>query len=77
MYYQDTSSRINFFAGLVVGLAVGAGIALLVAPQSGKRTRRQLLRAAADAREGAGQRWQGVAEELRSSVDAGRRRFGL
>ncbi len=33
----------------VIGVAVGAGVALLVAPQSGRRTRRQIARKAEDA----------------------------
>ncbi len=33
----------------LIGVAVGAGVALLTAPQSGQRTRRQLVRKAEDA----------------------------
>jgi len=32
----------EFFAGLVIGALVGAGIALIMAPQSGEETRAQL-----------------------------------
>ncbi len=32
----------EFFAGLVIGALVGAGIALLMAPQSGEETRAQI-----------------------------------
>ena len=35
----------------LVGAVVGGGIALLLAPQSGERTRRQLRRMAEDAKE--------------------------
>jgi len=38
----------------LIGAAVGGGIALLAAPQSGKRTRDQLKRMAGDAKEKAG-----------------------
>lgn len=45
----------TFAAGLLIGALVGAGIALLVAPQSGEETRRTIARRArrlaADARE--------------------------
>jgi gas vesicle protein len=45
----------TFAAGLLIGALVGAGIALLVAPQSGEETRhaiaRRARRLAADARE--------------------------
>ncbi|HFB98861.1 MAG TPA: YtxH domain-containing protein [Bryobacterales bacterium] len=33
----------------LIGVAVGAGVALLTAPQSGQRTRRQIARKAEDA----------------------------
>jgi gas vesicle protein len=32
----------SFLAGIVVGAAVGAGVALLMAPESGERTRRAI-----------------------------------
>jgi gas vesicle protein len=45
----------TFAAGLLIGALIGAGVALLVAPQSGAETRRTLARRArrlaADARE--------------------------
>jgi gas vesicle protein len=34
----------NFFAGIVIGAAIGAVTALLFAPESGKRTRKRLNR---------------------------------
>ena len=41
MRYQDNSRTFNFLVGLVLGLVVGGGLALLTAPQSGRRTDRK------------------------------------
>ncbi|MDX1396712.1 MAG: YtxH domain-containing protein [Gemmatimonadota bacterium] len=38
----------TFIAGVALGTLIGAGVALLVAPQSGERTRRDIARAAED-----------------------------
>lgn len=40
----------RFFEGVVVGAVIGAGISLLLAPQSGKETRRLLRRLKDDRR---------------------------
>lgn len=42
---------IKFWAGFTVGILAGAGVALLCAPQSGAKTRRQLKRKLEDADE--------------------------
>lgn len=39
-----------FFAGLLLGGLIGAGVMLLLAPQSGKKTRKQILRKSRDLR---------------------------
>ncbi|HXV99950.1 MAG TPA: YtxH domain-containing protein, partial [Anaerolineae bacterium] len=39
---SSQNSSVLFFAGLVVGGLVGAGLALLLAPQSGEETRGQI-----------------------------------
>jgi len=76
MYYDEESSgALNFLLGMMVGAATGAAIALLIAPQSGKRTRRQLRRAVVTARDGAGERWGDLTDEVRSAVEAGRRKI--
>lgn len=64
MYYEDESGAVKFFAGMVLGAVIGASLALLTAPQSGKRTRRRLLRAVTTARDSAGSRWRELADEL-------------
>jgi len=41
----------RFFEGVIVGAVIGAGVSLLLAPQSGKETRRLLRRLKDDRRE--------------------------
>src|SRR5690606_13751003 len=61
--------RISFVSGLVLGAVIGAGIALLTAPQPGRRTRRRIQRKAIGIRENAGYRWDDLADEVRDRVD--------
>ncbi len=77
MYYEERSSGLSFLAGLVLGAAIGAGVALLTAPQSGKRTRRKLQRAAAGVRSSATDRWNDFTGDVRSVVKGGRRRLRM
>jgi gas vesicle protein len=44
MYYEKDSGVTNFVAGMLVGAVLGAGIALLSAPDSGKATRTRIVR---------------------------------
>ncbi len=60
---------VGFVAGLLLGAAIGVAAALLSAPQSGRRTRRKLGRAAVEIRQSSGDRWDDVAEEVRNRVD--------
>lgn len=75
MYYDESSATFNFLTGLAVGLIIGAGVALLMAPQSGKRTRKRIRRTATDVREAAGERVDDLTGELRSAV--GKKRFSF
>ncbi len=77
MYYEERSSGLSFLAGLVLGAAIGAGVALLTAPQSGKRTRRKLQRAAEGVRSSATDRWNDFTGDVRSVVKGGRRRLRM
>lgn len=45
---QENNNPISFLAGAVLGGAVGAALALLFAPQSGKETRKMLKDKAKD-----------------------------
>ena len=50
--YQNNASHAGtFFAGLLVGGLVGATTMLMLAPQSGKKTRRQIQQKSMDLRE--------------------------
>jgi gas vesicle protein len=69
MEYDDDARLFNFISGLICGAAIGAGVAILMAPESGKKTRRRISRAAEDLRENAGDRWDDLADEVRERVD--------
>ena len=77
MYYRDEKHTAYFLGGMAVGLLLGAGIAMLTAPQSGRRTRRRLKSAMGGAVGSMGDRWGDLSEELREAVDKGRRRLNL
>jgi len=69
MDYENDADLFNFVSAFLLGAAVGAGIAILTAPQSGRRTRRKIRRAAGDLRVGAEDRWDELADEVKSRVD--------
>jgi gas vesicle protein len=75
MYYDEETGTVNFVAGLLIGAVIGASLALLSAPQSGKRTRRRIVRAVTDATDVAGGKWTDLADELQGAVRAGRKRI--
>lgn len=70
MEYDEHSSQVmNFVSGLVLGAVIGAGIALLTAPESGRRTRRRIRRTASDVRDTATDRWDELADDVKGRVD--------
>lgn len=75
MYYEKESNALNFVAGLAIGAILGASVALLTAPQSGKRTRRQIVRVVADAKREAGDELEEVSGRVRRAVKRHRRRI--
>ena len=75
MYYDDPKRTYPFLTGLLVGAMVGAGIALLAAPNSGRRTRKKMLRRVMHTGRDAGDRLDDWAGEFRTALRAGRRRF--
>lgn len=77
MYYDEDSGAINFVAGMLLGAVLGASLALLTAPQSGRKTRKRLIRAVSSAREVAGDRWEDLTDEVQDAVKAGRKRVRL
>lgn len=72
MYYEKESGSLNFVAGLAMGAILGASIALLTAPTSGKRTRRHIVRAVEAARDTADDNWDEIAARARRAVRQGR-----
>lgn len=75
MYYDEESATVSFLSGLVVGVAIGAGLALLLAPQSGRRTRRRLVRSVEGVTDRATGRWDDVTDDLRGAVRSGRKKI--
>ncbi|MEJ2695777.1 MAG: YtxH domain-containing protein [Candidatus Sulfobium sp.] len=51
MFHEDDDNRATVLISFLIGGIVGAGMALLFAPQSGKRTRGKIVDLAEDARD--------------------------
>ncbi len=60
---------VTFVSGFLLGAMVGAGIALLAAPEAGMRTRRRIRKVAGGLRESAGDHWEDLAEDVKERVD--------
>ncbi|MEX1256256.1 MAG: YtxH domain-containing protein [Gemmatimonadota bacterium] len=79
MAHEEDPQILGFVAGLICGAAIGAGVAILMAPDSGRKTRKRLQKAAVDLRETAADRWDDVAEDVKDRVeevlDGARKRF--
>ena len=69
MEYEDNQQLFNFVSGVVLGAIIGAGIALLAAPDTGQRTRKGIVRVAGDLRDGATDRFDDLADEMKRKVD--------
>lgn len=63
----------EFVLGVAIGALIGAGVALLLAPDSGKRTRRRIRRSAEDLSDAAGDRLQTVADDARQLAEDARK----
>jgi gas vesicle protein len=77
MYYDEESGALSFISGLLLGAVIGASVALLAAPHEGRKTRKRLVRAVGGARSAAEDRWDDIADDVRSAVKAGRKRIRL
>jgi gas vesicle protein len=60
---------VSFASGLVLGAMIGAGVALLTTPQSGRKTRRRIRKRARDVRGSARHGFDDLAGEIKSKVD--------
>ena len=64
-----------FGAGIAVGVLIGAGAALLFAPQSGSETREDIVRGTRDFGFRATDAWEDLREELRHAATRGAKRL--
>ena len=64
MFCSNDERTRSILVALVVGGLVGAGVALLLAPQSGKRTRQQIADLAEDLKEYASE----ISDKVRTRV---------
>ncbi|HXE59908.1 MAG TPA: YtxH domain-containing protein [Gemmatimonadaceae bacterium] len=72
---RDSSGVAVFGAGLVLGLAVGAGLALLLAPQAGDETRRLIKRRARRLGEHVSESVEDLRDDIRRSARRGEKRL--
>lgn len=64
MFQDDDNQTGTILISFLIGGIIGAGVALLLAPQSGRKTRKQLLDKAEDARDYA----TGYARKLKEKI---------
>lgn len=80
MDYEEQEKVAMFVTGLLIGAVIGASTAILMAPQSGRRTRRRIQRAAKDVADSSRGRLEDLAEDVKDRVDdaftAARKRIG-
>lgn len=76
--YEDHTDWLrvgSFGAGLALGVVLGAGVALLLAPQTGEETRELIGERAREFRGQAGDSWDDLRDELRWLSHRGRRKL--
>jgi len=74
---SDRSSAAVFAAGVALGVVVGAGVALLMAPNSGYETRRALVRRGRRVSRRGVDAWDDLRDELRQAVRNKRRAWRI
>lgn len=75
MASNDSGAEMGaFFAGVLIGGLIGAATALLMAPQSGEETRRQIGRASNDIRDRAQDTLEDTRERAEAMIADARRR---
>ena len=66
---DQNRQALSFISGLLLGAIIGAGVAYLTAPETGRKTRKRLKRAAGDLRASASDRLDDLADEVKGKVD--------
>jgi len=74
---SDHGSAAVFAAGVALGVVVGAGVALLFAPDSGFQTRRAIVRGGRRVTRRSRDAWDDLRDELRQAVRNKRRSWRL
>ena len=64
---SSADRNVAFIAGVILGATVGAGVALLLAPHSGRATRRRLLREGRRVTRRGRDAWHDLADEFRDA----------
>ena len=72
MRHEDGYSEGSVLLSFLLGGLVGAGVALLLAPDSGKETRRKLREVAEDATDRAGDYVEDVKGRVTSAIEKGK-----
>ena len=67
--YSEFREALGFLAGLTIGAVIGTTAALLMAPQSGARTRRQIARRAEELTDSAGETLEDARDDARELAD--------
>lgn len=70
---QSRNPNAAFFAGIAIGALVGAGVALLLAPQAGAETRRSLMRGGRRLTSRGRDAWDDLRVEMRRALRRRRR----
>lgn len=69
MEVHRRSQVVGFVSGLLLGAVIGAGVALLAAPDPGRVTRKRLKKAATGLKDDASDRWDELTEDVKEKVD--------
>lgn len=65
MEYEEEGQVLNFISGMMLGLAIGAGAAMLMAPASGQKTRKRIRKATRNLAGDTTDRWEDLADDVR------------
>ncbi|MDX1495613.1 MAG: YtxH domain-containing protein [Longimicrobiales bacterium] len=69
MNSDSEREAVSFVSGLILGAIIGAGVAMLTAPQPGRKTRKRIKKSAKRLRGTATDRLDDLAGEIKDKVD--------